>query len=447
MRTMRSPIYTIKTNNRKNSTRQKNEKTNTKRLGKQNKTTMKTKSLNPGDKVELKTKSKTWQGNILQSHDPEIILLKLPSGYNIGIRESEILSAKTLEKHKDTKKEKQSTESNPKLPNVVMIITGGTISSRLDPKSGGVISTDKEEILNIAPELSKICNITKIETPFMKWSENMSYKDWKKMAEACLPYLEDESIDGIIITHGTDFIHYTSAALSYFIKNLNKPIAITYSQRSIDRASTDAHLNLIAAAKFAISDMAEVALVGHETEEDTTCIAIQGKSARKMHSSKRDAFQPINDTPLARISEDKFEILKTFNARNSNKPTIDTKFQEKVANIKITPGQDPDIINYYKEQGYKGLVLELGGLGHVPYQQGKYNWLPKIKSAIKDGMIIVATAQTIHGILNPNVYSAGRDLAKTGIIFSTLTSETALVKLAWVLGHKQWKKKEKFMME
>jgi glutamyl-tRNA(Gln) amidotransferase subunit D len=444
MRTMRNPIHTIEINNRKNPTRQKHEKTKTKRLGKQNKTTMKTKTLNPGDKVELKTKTKTWQGHALQSHDPEIILLKLTNGYNIGIRESEILSAKTLEKAKPVQKQINKS-TNPKLPNIAMIITGGTISARLDPKTGGTTWTDKEELLNIAPELSTICNITKIESPFMKASEDMNYKDWKVLAEICETHLNDPSIDGIIITHGTDFIHYTSAALSYFIKNLNKPIAITYSQRSIDRASTDANLNLIAAAKFATSDIAEVALVGHETEEDTTCIAIQGKSARKMHSSKRDAFKPINDTPLARISINNFEILKTFNARNNNTPTIDTKFNEKIANIKITPGQNPDIIEFYKNKGYKGLILETTGLGHVPYEQGKHNWLPKIKSAIKDGMTIVATAQTIYGTLNPNVYSAGRDLQKTGIIFSNLTSETTLIKLGWVLGHKQWKKKEKML--
>lgn len=409
---------------------------------------MKTKSLTPGDKVLLKTRDKEWQGNILESHDPEIILLKLPNGYNIGIRESEILDAKVLEKNKPKEPKANSQKLKTNLPNIAMIITGGTISARLDPKTGGTTWTDKEELLNIAPELSKICNIAKVEAPFMKASEDMAYGDWKALAEICEKYLNDSSIDGIIITHGTDFIHYTSAALSYFIQNLNKPIAITYSQRSIDRASTDAHLNLIAAAKFAISDIAEVALIGHETEEDTSCIAIQGKSARKMHSSKRDAFKPINDIPIARITEKDFEILKTFNARNSGTPTIDTKFQQKVDSIKITPGQDPAILEFYQKQGYKGLVLELGGLGHVPGKDAtNYNWLPKIKKAISEGMTIVATAQTINGTLNPNVYSAGRKLQQTGIIFSDLTSETALIKLAWVLGHKQWNKKEKFLQE
>jgi len=330
------------------------------------------------------------------------------------------------------------------LPNVAIIITGGTISSRLDPKSGGVISTDKETILNIAPELKKICNPT-IEAPFMKFSEDMDPQDWKTIAEVCHKYLTDPKIKGIILTHGTDTLHYTGAALHYFIQNLNKPIALTYSQRSIDRASTDAALNLIAAAKYAISDIAEIALVGHENSNDKSCIAIPSHKAKKMHTSRRDAFKPINTTPIARINLDSLEILKTFNARNNSAPRLDTKFSNKVTIIKIHPGQDPSILDYYQKQGYKGIILETTGLGQVPSKESRNNWIPKIKKAISEGMLIVATAQTTYGFLNPNVYSSGRDLKKTGIIFSDLTTETTLVKLGWILGHRQWNKKEKFL--
>jgi len=407
---------------------------------------MKNITFNPGDKISIKTKSKTWEGYALESHDPEIILLKLNSGYNIGIRENEILDAKILEKSKEKIKPKQELKENKSLPNVALIITGGTISSRLDPKSGGVISTDAEEILNIAPGIKEICNLT-IETPFMKFSEDMDPKDWKKIAEVCEKYLNDEAIDGIIVTHGTDTLHYTSAALSFFIQDLNKPIALTYSQRSVDRASTDAALNLICAARYATSDIAEVALVGHENTNDESCLAIPGTKTRKMHSSKRDTFKPINTEPIARIVPKKIEILKTFNAKDKKrKAKLDTKFQNKVTIIKIHPGQDPSILEYYEKEGYKGIVLEVTGLGQVPGKESEFNWLPKIKKAIENGMIIVATAQTIYGKLNPNVYSSGRDLQKTGIIFlSDTTSETALVKLGWVLGHKSWNPKEKIL--
>jgi len=407
---------------------------------------MKEKTFQPGDKIALQTKGKLWKGHVLQSHDPEVILLKLSSGYNIGIREREIVDAKVLEKIKPSEKTDQELEKNKKLRNVAMIITGGTISSRLDPKSGGVISTDAEEILNIAPEIKEICNITKIETPFMKFSEDMDSQDWKKIAELTTELLNDESINGIIITHGTDTLHYTSAALSFFIQDLNKPIALTYSQRSIDRGSTDANLNLVCAARYAVSDIAEVALVGHKNTNDNTCLAMPGTKVRKMHASKRDAFKIINAEPIAEITLNKLEILREFNARSSNKVKLDTKYSDKVTLIQIHPGQDPSILEYYEQQGYKGIILEATGLGQVPGKQSNKNWLPKIKKAIQNGMTICATPQTIYGRLNPNVYSSGRELQKTGIIFlEDMLPETALVKLGWILGHKNWNPKEKML--
>ena len=279
----------------------------------------------------------------------------------------------------------------------------------------------------------------------MKLSEDMNPKDWKELAKICKKYLDDKSISGIILTHGSDTLHYTGAALTFFLQNIGKPIALTFSQRSIDRASTDAALNLICAAKYATSDIAEIALIGHETENDDTCIAIPADKARKMHTSERSTFKPINTTPIARITKDKFEILKEFNARSDSKAILDDKYQDKVTSIKAHPGRDPAIIDFYLNQGYKGLILETTGLGHVPARQSQYNWLPKIKKAIEAGMTICATAQTINGTLNPNVYAAGRDLQKTGIIFLNETAETALVKLGWVLGHKQWNKKQKML--
>ena len=413
---------------------------------------MKTKTFNPGDQISLKTKTKSWEGHALESHDPEIILLKLKSGYNIGIRESEILDAKILKPQQPTTNKKQSqqtekprkSEANKQLPKIAFIITGGTISSRLDPKSGGTIPTDKDAILTIAPELKKICNPI-IESPFMKFSEDMGPEDWKIIAEVCHKHLNNPEIKGIILTHGTDTLHYTGAALTYFIQNLNKPIALTYSQRSIDRASTDAHLNLICAAKYATSDIAEIALIGHESTNDEACLAIPASKSKKMHTSKRNAFKSINTTPIARITKEKLEILKTFNARNNNKPKLDTKFSNKVAIIKIHPGQDPSILDHYQEQGYKGIILETTGLGHIPGKKSRNNWLPKIKKAIDSGIIICATAQTTYGLLNPNVYASGRDLQKTGIIFLRETTETAFIKLSWTLGHRQWNKKEKML--
>ncbi|MFA5061332.1 MAG: Glu-tRNA(Gln) amidotransferase subunit GatD [Candidatus Pacearchaeota archaeon] len=402
---------------------------------------MEVKNFDVGERVLFRTKNRDWEGVVLESYDLSIVLLKLNSGYNIGIRESEILGAKVIEKVKPVEKGIFDIKKDKGLRNVAVVITGGTISSRLDSKTGGVIFTDAEEILNIAPEISKICNIVKIEKPFMKWSENMSFADWKKLSDVCESLLNDKSIDGIIITHGTDFLHYTSAVLSFFLQKINKPIALTYSQRSIDRGSTDAALNLICAAKYAVSDIAEISLVGHKDLNDEFCLAMPGTKVRKMHTSRRDAFKVVNGEPFAEISKMDFKILRSFNARSDFKVKSDSKYSDKVAIIKVYPGQDPSILDYYEAEGYLGIILEVTGIGQVPSKEAKFNWLPKIKKVVDRGIVICAVPQTIYGRLNPNVYSAGRELNKTGIIFlEDMLSETAFVKLSWILGHKTWAK-------
>jgi glutamyl-tRNA(Gln) amidotransferase subunit D len=410
-------------------------------------------SLKPGDLVSVKTKEKTWTGNVLQSHDPEIILLKLETGYNIGIRENKIISAEIKEEVKVNENEKFSQKKNKDLPNIAMIITGGTISSRLDPKSGAVKWTSVDDLFKIAPELSGICNITEIKKPFMKGSEDMSLKYWKKIAEVAEKLLNDSKVDGIIITHGTDTLHYGASALAFFLKDLNKPVAFTYSQRSIDRGSTDAHLNLICAAKFATSEIAEVAIVGHKDLNDNICTALPATKTKKSHTSRRDAFQVINDIPIAKISKEHLEILKDFKVKDKNKKVeLDAKSFDKVALIKFVPGMSSDVLNFYTEEGYKGIIIEATGLGHVATNDSDNNWISTIKKLIKKGITICIAPQTANGRLNLNVYSNGRALKETGaIILGDMLPETALVKLSWVLGHPSWARdKEKIrdkMME
>jgi glutamyl-tRNA(Gln) amidotransferase subunit D len=409
---------------------------------------LKIKELSIGDKVKLQTKEREWQGNVLESYDSEIVLLKLESGYNIGIREEDILNVKVLEKNKEAKKEKVKLQENKKLRNVAMIITGGTISSRLDPKTGGVISTDEEEILNISPKLKEICNIVKVEKPFMKFSENMSFPEWKKVADSAEKLLNNKDIDGLIITQGTDTLHFSSAALTFFLGKLNKSVAITYSQRSIDRGSTDAALNLLCAAKFAVSDIAEVAIIGHKDLEDKYCLAMPGVKVRKLHASRRDAFKVVNSQAFAEISLEEFKILRGFNARTDGKVKADSVYNDKVALIQVYPGQNPEILDYYADKGFKGVILEAFGLGQLPVKDAEYNWIPKIKKLISDGIIVCAAPQTIFGSLNPNVYSTGRELEKIGLIYlRDMLAETAFVKLSWILGHKDWSKSKEKIKE
>jgi glutamyl-tRNA(Gln) amidotransferase subunit D len=301
--------------------------------------------------------------------------------------------------------------------------------------------------LKFYPGILSIANIVKIESPFMEASENMDYSHWKKIAETAGKLLNDPNINGVIVTHGTDFLHYSASALAFSLKNLNKPVVLTYSQRSSDRASSDANLNLQCAARAAISDIAEVMLVGHANLDDEFCYALPATKVRKLHSSRRDTFRPINSRPIAKVWPDKIEIMKEYNPRdNKKKVEVKAHFKDKVALVKFYPGQDPNILDYYSKNKYKGLVVETSGLGHV-ITNGKYNWIPKLKKAVKSGLIICAAPQTIYGKLDPFVYSAGRELEETGIIYlQDMLPETAFVKLSWVLGDTKMSKNVKASM-
>ena len=399
----------------------------------------------PGDFVEISLVKNTYHGILLESGEAGIILLKLDSGYNIGLIKKEILDLKVLKKAEEKKsgKEKTGVKKEEDRPNVALIMTGGTIANKYDPKTGAVspLST-AEELFRFYPELFGKVNVLKVEMPFMKASEDMDFRDWQKIAKISAQLLNDSNIKGVMITHGTDTLHYTAAALSFFLKNLNKPVVLTYSQRSTDRASSDASLNLECAAVAALSDIAEVVVVGHASLNDDYCYSLRGTKVKKLHSSRRDAFKPVNTKPIAKIWPDKIEIVSGHDMRdNKKKVKTDTKFEEKVALIKFYPGQDPVILDFYAKNKYRGLVIEGSGLGHLPALTSRKSWLPTLKRLIAEGMVICMTTQCIHGRVDPYVYSNLRALEKTGVIYlEDMLAETALVKLGWVLGHSEWLK-------
>jgi glutamyl-tRNA(Gln) amidotransferase subunit D len=243
-------------------------------------------------------------------------------------------------------------------------------------------------------------------------------------------------------------MHFTSSALSFMIHDLNKPVVLTYSQRSIDRGSTDAFLNLKCAFHAALSNMAEVMVVGHAATDDHYCYALLGSKVRKMHSSRRDAFKAINSEPLAKIYENgNIEKITEYKKRDDQKRCkLINDFEEKIALIKYYPGQDPEILNHYIKQGCKGIVIEGTGFGHVPVE-GRYSWLPSIKESCKKA-IVCMTTQCIYGKVDPKVYVYGRLLEKAGVLYLNMTSECAYVKLGCMLAREKGKdlKKVKRLM-
>ena len=416
----------------------------------------------PGDYIEIHLGKVIYEGILLESPEDEkgLVLFKLNSGYNIGFNKKDIFEIKFIGKAK-AKEEKVEIKKSLDKPGIAVIITGGTIASRYDSKTGGVHPLiSPTDFFKFYPELFEIVNVVKVEIPFMKWSENMDFKDWQKMAKTCEAFLKDPNIKGIIITHGTDFLHYTSATLSFFLGKVNKPVVLTYSQRSSDRASSDANLNLKCAALAAISDIAEVMLVGHGSTNDDFCYAMPGTKVRKFHSSRRDAFKVVNSEPFAKIYSaplgvppnlesggNRIEILSDYNKRNNKKVELDLKFDNEIALVKFYPGQSPDILDYYLKKKYKGLIIEATGLGHVAVNsESEYGWDLKLKEIVEKGIAICITSQCIFGRVNPYVYSNLRKLSNFGAIFlEDMLAETAFVKLGWVLGHPEWNVKEKML--
>lgn len=404
-------------------------------------------NANPGDRVRLRLALGEQDGIVLENPDVSIVLIKLDSGYNIGILRENILAYRVLRKFEASEKNEAVLEQNNELPKIGMVVTGGTIAAKLNPKKGGVYwLTDLTEFQKFYPDLFRMVNVKRIEVPFMTSSEAMTHEHWVKIAKSVEGLLRDDEIKGVIVTHGTDFLGYTGAALSFFLRNLSKPVVLTYSQRSVDRASSDANLNLKCAARMALSECAEVILVGHAGESDDYCFALRGTKFRKMHSSRRDAFKPVNCEPIAKVWPDRVEFISEYKKKGDRSVELDVDYSDKVALVKFYPGQSPDILDYYALR-CKGIVLELGGLGHLAVSEADHNWIPTLKKHIKNGFVVCAVSQTIFGRVDPWVYTNGRELLDAGVIFlEDMLGETALVKLGFVLGHYGWKKNVKEKM-
>jgi glutamyl-tRNA(Gln) amidotransferase subunit D len=281
------------------------------------------------------------------------------------------------------------------------------------------------------PELSEIANID-AEILFSLFSEDITPKHWAEMAKAVANKI-DEGMKGVVIAHGTDTLGYTAAALSFALRDLPVPVILVASQRSADRPSSDAATNLIGAVSAAAhAPFAEVAVAIHETTSDKDIVLHRGTKVRKCHTSRRDTFKSINMKPLAKISNGKIKMLsQDFQKRDdSRKLILKPNFEEKVALVKFHPSLNPEVIDWYVEKGYKGIVLEGTGLGHV----SRYLF-QAIRNAIEKGLLVAMTSQCIWGRLGMTVYYRGRDLLAMGVIsLEDMLAETALVKLMWALG-------------
>lgn len=396
-----------------------------------------------GDKVKVVTSKETIEGILIPSSDEKVVIIKLGSGYNLGIEKNKISKITVLQSGIIAKASPLKVIKNKNLPTIAILHTGGTIASKVDYRTGGVASAfSPEEVVRMFPELKTIANI-KSELISQMWSDDLRFKHFAIIAKAIEKQIKG-GVNGIILGMGTDNLAVAAAALSFIVEKTPIPIILVGAQRSSDRGSSDAGMNLICATEFITkTDFASVAICLHETENDTISVILPACKTYKIHSSRRDAFKAINTTPIARVNYNtrKIEFLQKDHSKRNNQPAvIKPKMEEKVGLLKIHINMFPEQFEFFKR--YKGLVIEGTGLGHTPGQAPNpeaaiYKKIyPVLKNIIDGGCIMVMTTQCLFGRVNMNVYDKGRDLLHLGVIpGKDMLANTAFVKLSWLLAN------------
>ena len=411
------------------------------------------------DKIRIEKDDTAYEGLLMpkSAGSEDTLIIKLDNGYNVGI--SMPVKIKKLESGKPVKAPIVKKEQKPdkSKPLISILSTGGTVASKIDYKTGAAYPAfTPEELFSAVPELKEIANFN-IHLVFQMYSGDMEPEHWVLLAKRIFEEMEEVSPDGIIITHGTDTMAYTAAALSFMLQNLPIPVILVGAQRSSDRGSSDTQLNLICAARF-ISESAfsGVAICMHGSIETDYCLIHPGLHVKKMHSARRDTFRSIDVLPYAEVRQDgEIKFLRQDYVRKdkSKKVHLVGRFDRRIGLVKIYPGIDYRIFDFFLENGYRGLLLEGTGLGNAPvnvldeYTQHHKDLLDNIKKLVEKGVVVAMVTQTPYGKVNMNVYSYGRKLLDVGVIPLAMTSEAAYVKLGWVLGHTRDSEEAKQMLQ
>jgi glutamyl-tRNA(Gln) amidotransferase subunit D len=386
--------------------------------------------------VRAETTRGTFHGLLLprsETADADHLVLKLSSGYNIGVRHDTV---KTLEKtgyrEAHYKIPEKAFPVDPVKPKVKLLGTGGTIASRLDYRTGAVIPAfSPGELYGSVPELADICNL-ETEKLFAVFSENMGPEQYIRLAEKVGEAIRD-GYAGVVIGHGTDTMHHTAAALSFMVQRPPVPILMVGSQRSSDRPSSDAAQNLINATYAAAhGPLAEVMVCMFGPTSDRYNLLHRGTRVRKMHTSYRSTFRTLGDIPLAMVERGRVTVLREGVAlrRDDREADIRAVFEERVTIVYYYPNMNPDMIDSLVERGYKGIVIAGTGLGHV--NRLLYPALARARDA---GVLVFMAVQTLWGFVQMYVYETGREILELGVTpLANMLPEVAYIKLGWALG-------------
>jgi glutamyl-tRNA(Gln) amidotransferase subunit D len=392
-----------------------------------------------GDKITIRHDDKEYSGILMPraqiGSDPDHIVVKLATGYNFGIRLTGQSKIQLTTRSRAGKRQisKEIPEQSKGLPAVSILSTGGTIASKVDYRTGAVNpALTAQDLYDTVPELKDYANVT-AKVLMSMFSEDIRPSDWTKIARAVATEIK-QGTDGVIIAHGTDTLGFTSAALSFALQHLPVPVVLVGSQRSSDRPSSDAAMNLILATDFVGRvDAAEVMLVMHGETDDSFAYAHRGTRVRKSHTSRRDAFQSINTYPLFKIDSSSItEMNPPLLRRDPNRTLrLKPKFEEKVAIVRTYPGFGHDVLDHLVDHQYRGIVIEGTGLGHAPK-----SLQASVAHAVDAGIVVAMTSQCISGRVDMDVYRTGVELQELGIVAcEDMLTETAFVKLSWLLAN------------
>jgi glutamyl-tRNA(Gln) amidotransferase subunit D len=401
-----------------------------------------------GDVLEVQTAGESVRGTLVPryEHDDERhVVIKLKNGYNVGIAVEKISKVVRVAKGEAPRFVAPQRAAGMELPRVSIIGTGGTIASRVDYRTGAVHpATTAEELYSLFPELSEVASISP-EILLRVSSENLEPSHWEAMAKR-VSEIVAKGVSGIILTMGTDAMGYTAAALSFALRGLPVPLFVVGSQRSSDRPSSDAFLNLIGAATMAVrADFSGVYVVMHADSSDDRLAVHMGTRVRKSHTSARDAFESMGVEPVAywsregiRMSAHEAPTPRREAAGFAAKP----KFDPRVALVKFYPSMPTAYLSGLL-QGMRGVVLEGTGLGHINSKN-----IETVGKFVTGGGVACMTSQCLWGRVDMNVYDNGRDLLRTGVVpLEDMLPETALAKLMWALANSASAEEAKRIMQ
>lgn len=393
-----------------------------------------------GQEVEIRQPDgRVWRGTLVPAHElsaPRVIQLKLESGYNVGVRigESDEVVAHGAPPAAGNGQASVSPPASHRAPTgaqgwVALLSTGGTIASRVDYRTGGVRPVREEsEILQFYPDLDRDGPV-RITPVFDRLSEDIHPDDWVVLARHAAESFRDGAA-GVVIPHGTDTLAYTAAALSFLLENPPGPVVLVGAQRSPDRPSSDGFTNIVNAVRLARDPtLAEVVVLMHANLSDERFAIHRGTRVRKMHSSRRDAFESRNGPPLGWLEGGHVTWTRALRTRSAAPLKLQETLDPRGGLLWFHPGLDPERAAAYVS-GLRGVILAGTGLGHISSVH-----LPWVREAVRRGVVLAMTTQCLAGDVDPYVYSTGRELLRAGVLYlNDLLPETAYAKLLWALG-------------